>query len=114
MRFPTALCMIKGKLNQFDTVRQDSLLYLGLRQGTNMPALQSSTGRHLLFVAALVGLASWAGGVSAIDPNDRGRLASAEPPPAPSKTAAAPKPEEKKIQFQRLNEPWKATLNWLA
>ena len=68
-----------------------------------MPTLQSSTGRHLLFVAAFVGLAFAVDAASAIDPDQRGRLAAAEPPLA-GKAASAPKDGEKKI-FVRADTP---------
>src|SRR5438034_8665846 len=79
-----------------------------------MPTLQSSTGRHLLFVAAFVGLAFAASAASAIDPDQRGRLAAAEPPLA-GKAASAPKDGEKRIKlFEKRNEPWTAVFDWLA
>src|SRR5438128_1907371 len=80
-----------------------------------MPALQASTGRHFLTIAALVVLGGWVGGASAIDPDQRGKLGAAEPASLLARAAPAQKPEEKKIQMiQKSKERWRETLEWLA
>src|SRR5216683_1569964 len=79
-----------------------------------MPALQASTTRRFLLVAPLIVLGSWVASAGAFDPDYRGGLAGGELAQLSSKDTPAVKPAEKRIELQKRDEPWEATLNWLA